>query len=181
MEPALFEEFAREFIAEVNRSRSEVSSAKAAMRGDLERLERQIKRLVDAILDGADAQPINAKLKELEAKRVRLSDALTASPRDEPLLHPNLASVYRARVDALEALFRDPEHGRDAFELLRGLIDEVRILPEEGEYRLELKGELAAILALAHGAKDAGRSTRQKALQIKVVAGVGFEPTTFRL
>jgi hypothetical protein len=29
MEPALFEEFAREFIAEVNKSRSEASSIKA--------------------------------------------------------------------------------------------------------------------------------------------------------
>jgi hypothetical protein len=49
--------------------------------------------------------------------------------------------------------FRDPDQGRAAFELLRGLTDEVRILPEEGEYRLELKGELAGVLALAQGAK----------------------------
>jgi hypothetical protein len=52
MEPALFEEFAREFIAEVNRSRSEASSTKVAMQRELDRVERQIKRLVDAILEG---------------------------------------------------------------------------------------------------------------------------------
>jgi DNA invertase Pin-like site-specific DNA recombinase len=140
MDPALFEEFAREFIAEVNRSRSDASATKATMQNDLARVERQIKRLVDAILDGADALPINAKLKELDAERARLTVALKDSPKEEPLLHPNLASIYRARVDALEAIFRDPDHGREAFELLRGLIDEVRILPEGGEYRLELTG-----------------------------------------
>src|SRR5690606_11597296 len=68
MDPALFEEFAREFIAEVNRSRSEASRAKQAMKQELERVDRQIKRLVDAILDGADAQAINSKLKNLRQK-----------------------------------------------------------------------------------------------------------------
>ena len=40
-----------EFIAEVNRSRSEASATKDAMQNDLARVERQIKRLVNAILD----------------------------------------------------------------------------------------------------------------------------------
>jgi site-specific DNA recombinase len=182
MEPALFEEFAREFIAEVNKSRSEASSTRSAAQRELERVDRQIKRLVDVILEGGDAQAINAKLKELEAEKARLTNELAISPKEEPLLHPNLATIYRARVDALEALFRDPDHGREAFELLRGLIDEVRIFPEEnGEYQLELKGALAGILALAQGAKNSEGAAAQRALQIKMVAGVGFEPTTFRL
>ena len=171
MEPALFEEFAREFIAEVNKSRSEASSTKATMRRELERIDRQIKRLVDVILEGGDAQAINVKLKELEAEKSRLTRELATSPKEEPLLHPNLAMIYRTRVDALEALFRDAEEGREAFETLRGLIEEVRIIPEDGEYRLELKGELAGILALAQGAKNSERAPAQRALQIKVVAG----------
>jgi hypothetical protein len=52
------------------------------------------------------------------------------------------------------------------------LIEEVRIIPEDGEYRLELKGELAGILALAQGASE--RAPAQRALQIKVVAGARF-------
>ena len=43
------------------------------MRRELERVDRQIKRLVDAILDGADAISISAKLNELEAERSRLA------------------------------------------------------------------------------------------------------------
>jgi hypothetical protein len=49
----------------------------------------------------------------------RLSDALSAAPEDRPLLHPNLAAVYRARIDTLEAALRDPNDGREAFERLR--------------------------------------------------------------
>jgi len=132
MEPALFEEFAREFIAEVNKSRSEASSIKAAMRRDLERIDRQIKRLVDVILEGGDAKAINIKLKEL-AEKSRLTRELVTSPKEEPLLHPNLAMIYPSRIDALEALFRDAEEGREAFETLRGLIEGIRIIPEDCE------------------------------------------------
>ena len=82
MEPSLFEEFAREFMAEVNKQRSAASAAKVGMQSDIERIDRQIKRLVDAILDGADAKPINAKLKELEAEKARqVNAASTLRPR----------------------------------------------------------------------------------------------------
>ena len=151
------------------------------MRSNVERVDRQIKRLVDAILDGADAKPINAKLNELEAEKVRLTTALGEAADDKPLLHPNLAAIYRTRVESLEAALLDPEHGREAFDIVRGLVDEVRIVPTNGEITIELRGELAGILALAEGAKQSARSPEDQALQIKMVAGVGFEPTTFRL
>ena len=181
MEPSPFEEFAREFMAEVNKQRLAASAAKADMQSDIERIDRQIKRLVDVILDGADAKPINAKLKELEAEKTRQTNALNAAPEDKPLLHPNLASIYRARIENLETALHDPHHGREAFEAVRGLVEEVRIIPADGEITIELRGELAGILAVAETAKKGPNSHQDKALQIKLVAGVGFEPTTFRL
>ena len=181
MEPALFEEFTREFIAEVNRIRSEASSARIAMRRELERVDRQIKRLVDAILDGADATSINAKLKALEVEQARLKSELALSSDEQPLLHPNLASIYRARVEVLSDLIRS-DTDREAIELLRSIIEEVRVSPNDGgEYRLEVRGELGGILALSQGAKNSAETAAERALQIKVVAGAGFEPTTFRL
>jgi len=171
MEPALFEEFTREFIAEINRVRSEASSVRGAMRRELERLDRQIKRLVDAILNGADATSINAKLNELEAERSRLATELALSSNDEPLLHPNVASIYRARVEALSDLLRS-DADREAIELLRCIIEEVRVIPQDdGAYRLEVRGELGGILALSQGAKNSGSTAAQRALQIKLVAG----------
>jgi site-specific DNA recombinase len=60
------------------------------------------------------------------------------------------------------------------------LIREIRLVPAGGVLAIELTGDLAGILALSAGASDGG-SAASKALQIKMVAGAGFEPTTFRL
>ena len=64
------------------------------------------------------------------------------------------------------------------------LIDEIRLIPEDGHLRIEVRGELGAILRLAAGARHAkGADLLIDALseQVKVVAGTGFEPVTFRL
>ena len=77
---------------------------------------------------------------------------------------------------------RDPATRNEAFELIRSLIEEIRLIPEDGRLRIELRGKLAGILALsAAGKKSGGLSTARLTEQIKMVAGVGFEPTTFRL
>jgi site-specific DNA recombinase len=51
-------------------------------------------------------------------------------------------------------------------------------------HRVEVRGELAAILRMAQGpgsAKSAGGDADTLAVQIKMVAGAGFEPAAFRL
>jgi hypothetical protein len=120
MEPALFEEFVREFTAEVNRQRSALASEKKTLQADFERVTRQIDKLVDAIIGGADALAVNAKLKVLEAQKAALEDKLAATPDAEPLLHPALATIYRDMVEKLETSLRQPETRREAFELIRG-------------------------------------------------------------
>jgi hypothetical protein len=60
------------------------------------------------------------------------------------------------------------------------LISEIRLVPTDGVLAIELAGDLAGILALSAG-DTGGGSAASKALQIKMVAGAGFELTTFRL
>jgi site-specific DNA recombinase len=56
------------------------------------------------------------------------------------------------------------------------------LVPNGKALRIELKGELAGILALAaERQKPGGLSAAGLAEQIKMVAGRGFEPLTFRL
>ena len=69
LQPDLFEEFAREFTAEVNRQRLANSASLERARRELDRINRQIARLVDAVANGADARALNDKIKELEAAR----------------------------------------------------------------------------------------------------------------
>ena len=148
---------------------------------ELERVSRQIDKLVEAIIEGADALALNVKLKVLETKKASLEDKLAATPDAEPLLHPALATIYRNTVEGLQTSLREPETCREAFELIRGLIDAIMLTPSHGKLEIELRGDLAGILALSEASKGNAFSSNEKALQIKMVAGAGFEPATFRL
>ena len=90
-----------------------------------------------------------------------------------PRLHPNLGDVYRRKVAGLaEALAS--EDGAEARELVRGLVDAIVLVPEEGRLRIEVRGELGAILRLAEGTghgKRPGCGAGAFIEQIKMVAG----------
>jgi site-specific DNA recombinase len=55
-----------------------------------------------------------------------------------------------------------------------------RLIPENGRLEIELAGDLASLLDLAADSKQPA-TARRDGLQATLVAGVGFEPTTFRL
>ncbi len=132
--------------------------------------------------DEAPVQAMKAELRALEAKQIELEKTLASAQAPAPLIHPALAEVYRQHVAALQEALRDPDSRDEAFEIIRSLIDEIRLVPEGGALKIELRGELAGILALASESTTArGLSTTGLAEQIKMVAGRGFEPLTFRL
>jgi site-specific DNA recombinase len=87
-----------------------------------------------------------------------------------------LSEVYRARVAALHEALNTPQSRDEAFGIVRTLIDEVRLVPEDGELRLEIRGALAGILALALNKsrgiqRDLDGSVSVLVEQIKLVAG----------
>jgi site-specific DNA recombinase len=183
MAPEPFKAFCEEFHREVNRLRVGENAARDARRSELDRIERRIRRIVELITE--DDMPVRAlkeELVSLESRQLTLQRELSARDAPAPLIHPNLAEVYRQRVERLHDALQEPATRDEAFELVRSLIDEIRLVPEHGMLRVELRGELAGILALsAAGKKPGGRDAAGLAEQIKMVAGVGFEPTTFRL
>jgi site-specific DNA recombinase len=75
------------------------------------------------------------------------------------------------------------QRSRPARDLIRGLVEAIVLIPEGGRPRVEVRGELAAILRLAAGpnAKSPGGEPGLLVEQIKMVAGAGFEPAAFRL
>ncbi len=66
----------------------------------------------------------------------------------------------------------------EAVEILRGLIDAINVRPTEAGTEIELVGDIVSMLKLP-GKESAGIEAHKSS--VKVVAGVGFEPTTFRL
>ena len=112
----------------------------------------------------------------LEAREDELNALLANRPAAEPALHPNLAHIYREKVAALHEALADPATKDEAFSIIRTLIDEVRLVPENGELRVEIRGALAGILALSAPNNKTARvgtdgSVSVLLSQIKLVAG----------
>ena len=58
----------------------------------------------------------------------------------------------------------------EATEALRGLVDAIILTPADGELKIELKGNLAAMLSAARNAKRSPE-TGDLSLQVEMVAG----------
>ena len=89
------------------------------------------------------------ELRTLEARKAELEASVSATAAPEPpALHPGLAEVHRRKVGALREALSDEGTRAEAVEVLRTLIEEVRLVPVAGELRVELVGALPGILAL---------------------------------
>jgi site-specific DNA recombinase len=182
MDPVLFQEFAVAFTVEWNRLQGATSHEHEARQAELQRVRQQIERLIDAITEGTPAAAVHGRLAAAEQRRLALEAEMARAIAPAPRLHPNLAEVYRAKVATLaDSLSRDD--ATEARELVRGLVERVTLSPDGTTQRIEIRGELAAILGLAGAANGHGSSGSAAVLseQVKVVAGTGFEPVTFRL
>ena len=182
MDPELFKVFAEEFHREVNRLRIEAYAHVIAAKDELQQISRKTAKLVNAISEGAPAKALAVELQRLESREEELERLLAeqASP-PPPLIHPAVADIYRRKVADLQSSLNDPALAPEAFEIIRSLIEAIILTPEAGELQIELRGELASILSLCSDSKKpAGRET-ERALQVSLVAGTGFEPVTLRL
>ena len=98
------------------------------------------------------------------------------------LLHPGLAKVYALKVSKLHEALDDPTYRAEASDALRGLVHRIVVTPNAGDTgsTAMLEGDLAELLWFAAGQTQNARAV-ERGRSTKVVAGVGFEPTTFRL
>ncbi len=177
MAPEIYRAFAQEFAAEWNRLQAEASGDQSAKQAELVRVGQQLERLVDALANGTPVSALTARMATLEARRITLEAELASAKAPAPALHPNLADIYRGRMEQL-ATTLEAEDGAEARQLVRGLVERVELHKTADGFRIEVRGELANIIGLAAGSPRYAEILDQ---QIKWVAGVGFEPTTFRL
>jgi site-specific DNA recombinase len=172
----LFEEFTRE----MNRLRMEHRAGLSAAEREIERIEVRRKKLIEMVMNGVAPSEVKDELNANAAKREELKATLAAADAPPPLLHPEMAGLYRQKVTVLGQALEHPETRTEASEALRGLIDAIVLTPNQGELQIELKGNLAAMLGAAQNAKRSPE-TGDLSLQVVMVAGAGFEPATFGL
>ena len=181
MHPDCVKAFIEEYHREINRQADGRDQARARLETELARIERDLARLIEAIKAGVSPETIRDEITALETRKAELKNALEETPPAPVRLHPGLAEVYRAKVAELAEALNDETIRGEASALLRGLIEEIRLVPEAGELRIELYGELAALFALGQGQNDKHPRGGSSRVQVTLVAGAGFEPATFRL
>jgi DNA invertase Pin-like site-specific DNA recombinase len=183
--PELVETFLAEYQEETNRLRREADAAHKAHEREFAQVKGKIARIVHAIEDGMYTPSMKEAMHALEARKAEL-EALLADRPDAPALrlHPKLAELYAGKVARLEEALDDPVDGRQAAEIIRGMIDRIVLTPGDDGLAAELYGDIASILSIC-GEISSGQKklpgTDIPGSQLSVVAGVGFEPTTFRL
>ncbi len=180
--PDLFKLFADSFTAAFNQLQQEMRAPQDAARHEVKDVSRKIAKLVAAISEGGPAKALTAEIQRLEARQATLEAELSVA--DAPatlLLPPNLAILYREKVANLQQLLTDAATRDDAMAQVRSLIDVIVLIPTSDGLEVDLQGALGGILALCAGQQKAPEVYASEALQVKMVAGTGFEPVTFRL
>ena len=103
-------------------------------------------------------------------RREELEAQLKVADEPPPLLHPSMADLYRAKVENLAAALQREDTRLEASEMLRGLIDSIVLIPDEGQLRIELRGNLAAMLTAAQQTKRSP-DTGDLLVPVQLVAG----------
>ena len=191
MQPDLVDEFIAAFNEEISKNTSHGAAERKQSQKRLSEINRQLEGLITAIAEGLRSSTLQHKLDTLEQERHALEAKLSAPQSAPVLLHPNLAELYRRKVETLHNALRDEASGPEALEIMRSLIAQVDVTySKEDGFTIELIGEIAAMVMAAQSEADPQRKNaapertafdERTISSVKLVAGAGFEPTTFRL
>ena len=173
----LVAEFERAYREDMNRLARDRFELDANLEQELSGVRRQLDGLITAIADGLRAPDLQTRLDMLGAKRTELEAKLAAKAPNVPRLHPNTAELYRRKVGELQGLLEDAELRIEAAEAIRGLVTRIVVTPTAEGCEIVLEGDIVRMVKLAAGADV----PRELLRSVKVGAGIGFEPMTFRL
>ncbi|MDE2817134.1 MAG: zinc ribbon domain-containing protein, partial [Chloroflexota bacterium] len=156
MAPEAAAEATRAWAEETNRLNRERRASGEADRQELAAVKKKMAAMIDVIEDGGYVRGMVDRLRKLEVRQDELEARLAAAPAIVPDVHPNVADIYRRKVERLAAALSNPGERDEAAAAIRGLIERI------GDRRRQPGAQVPK-------------------MSVSVVAGVGFEPTTFRL
>ena len=167
----LFEDFCREYVRELNRLRMEHRASLSHGRQELASVEREIRKLIQAIKDGVSALSIKDELLSLEAQEERRNFSLASThQRCRSSCIPEWPTSIARRSAASLLRLESEENRTGAVEAIRELIEAILLEPNGNRLNITLKGDLAGML---NAARDGKRSpdTGDLLVQIKLVGG----------
>jgi hypothetical protein len=118
------------------------------------------------------ASEVKDELMANAVRREALQAKVAAADEPPPLLHPEMARIYRTKVTELARALQQPESRVEATEALCGLVDAIVLTPAANGRKLgiELRGNLAAMLGATVQRKRPSASD-DLSLQVSLVAG----------
>ncbi len=175
----LLKAFIKGWNAELGKRQSQAGTRRKALEKELATVEKGMENVLTAVEAGKARDYLMERLEKLGGRRdeirAELAETQEALP---PKLKASMVDLYAEKaaniVDTLTQM-RDETAMREA---IRQLIEKVVIRPTPGRERLEmdLHGRIAGMFTL-----EAVKREGEPHVQIAPIAGVGFEPTTFRL
>ena len=96
MNPALLEVFCAEYTRHLDRLRSDAVASSEGRRAELAKIDREMERLVDAIVGGVPAAKVKDRMARLDARKAELETLLTDAPEPPPVLvHPRMGATAK--------------------------------------------------------------------------------------
>ncbi|OXT02983.1 resolvase [Notoacmeibacter marinus] len=183
MDAELCERFCEEYTAHMNHLIKSRTTQRARYERELRELDKQTDNIIEAIKAGLANQRLKEELDSICERESELKLLLTNLAAPPPILHPSMALRYKEEVTNLVRTLNDPDHRAEASQLLRKLVDKIVLKPDPDGTGLliDLYGDLAGILNFAAHKDNPLKLKEISMWQETLVAGVGFEPTTFRL
>ncbi|MBO6551221.1 MAG: recombinase family protein, partial [Rhizobiales bacterium] len=129
MDPQLFEEFCKEYTRFMNKMRIEHNAELQARQNEFERIDKELKKLVDALCQGVPAKEVKDQMIELSTRKKELDVMIKSNTKPVTLLHPNMALTYQAKLDELFTALTNDATKDSASEAIRSLIDTVILSP----------------------------------------------------
>ena len=180
MQDAAFDQFREDFAEHLRAIQSTVGEDLRLRDRMIAEQQAKVDNIFEAIETGEFSPPLVARLNQLQAELDQMKsqrEAATPAPVELP---NDLPALYHAHVEDLVGMLSDPSVRDRASDALRELISAVIVRPHsDGGHEVELEGKLLEMLTKAKPACGAGFRSNQSSFEL--VAGVGFEPTTFRL
>ncbi len=168
MHPDLVKEFIAEYHREINRHAATQDGERQEIQRELTKAVREIRQIIDAIKSGIRSPTMAAELDSLEKRKSAFQKRLDADPVPPIRLHPKLAEIYRQKIENLHNALNQDDTRTEASGILRNLIDEIRLIPRDGQLDIYLVGNLAEILNLC-GKKNP--ASKRDGVQVTLVAG----------
>ena len=105
----------------------------------------------------------------MSAQKRKLERKLEEAEPSVPVLHPNLAVLYRRKVAELTSVLGHPQDRDEADTIIRSLIDDFVVGSTVEGFRVEFVGEIANMIKIPHG--NAAMNIEKCKIAVKRVAG----------